>query len=61
MILLHSLLETHSIVKEFVSFNLKYLTTKTIMDALKFRTIGEEIGKTDIEGLFLNKSSTSNN
>ena len=61
IILLHSLLETYAVVKEFVSFNKEGLTTKVIMDALKFRSVGEEIVKTESEGLFLNKASTSHN
>lgn len=60
MILLHSLIATHSVVKESVSFNQKSLTTKTIIGSLKFKTVGWEIRNYDNERLFLNKSSTSN-
>lgn len=51
----------HSVVREFVSFNKQSLSPKFIKDVPLFRIVGEEVIKTQSEGMFSNKSSSSHN
>lgn len=60
IVLLHALPEIHSVEREFISFNKDILTTKDIIDALNFRSVGEKVIKMENEGLSI-KAKSSNN